>query len=93
MVAVIQCTAPGTPRPGSRSTCPQARPEKSSQNDGLDPHHLRLPPEEHEMAPHQGHPSGASVLVSRTLLVLQQPHPSDAALHAAVSPTLDARAL
>jgi hypothetical protein len=45
------------------------------------------------MAPHQGHPSGASAPVSQALLILQQPHPSDAALHAAVSPALAALAL
>ena len=44
------------------------------------------------MAPHQGHPSGASAPVSRPLLVPQQPHPSDAALYAAVSPALAALA-
>jgi hypothetical protein len=44
------------------------------------------------MAPHQGHPSGASAPVSQALLVLQQPHPSDAALHAALSPALAALA-
>jgi hypothetical protein len=52
MVAVTRCTALGTPRPGYGSTCPQARLEKLSQTDGLDHHHLRLPPKEHEMAPH-----------------------------------------
>jgi hypothetical protein len=94
MVAVTRCTAPGTPRPGSGSTCPQACLGKPSQIDGLDPHHLLwLSPEEHAMAPHWGHPSGASAPVSRALLVLQQPHPSDATLHAAVSPSLAARAL
>jgi hypothetical protein len=87
MVAAIQCTAPGTLRPGYGSTCPQAHPEKPSQNDGLDPHLLWLSPEEPAMVPHQGHPSGASAPVSQALLVLQQPHPSDAALHVAVSPT------
>ena len=40
------------------------------------------------MAPHQGHPSGASAPVSQLLLVPQQPHPSDASHPAAVSPTL-----
>jgi hypothetical protein len=94
MVAVTQCTAPGTPHPGHESTCPQARLEAPSQTDGLNHHHLlRLPPEEHEMAPHQGHQSGASTPVSRALLVPQQPHPSDASLHAAVSPALAALAL
>ena len=44
------------------------------------------------MAPHQGHQNGASALVSRALLVPQQPHPSAASLHAAVSPTLAALA-
>jgi hypothetical protein len=34
MVATIRCTASGTPRPGSGSTCPQACPKKPSQNDG-----------------------------------------------------------
>jgi hypothetical protein len=86
MVAEIQCTAPGTPRPGSGSTCPQAHLEKPSQNDGLDPHLLRLPPEEPAMASRQGHPNGTSAPVSQALLVLQQSHPSNAALHAAVSP-------
>jgi hypothetical protein len=86
MVVPARCTAPGTPRPGSGSTCPQARLGKPSQNDGQDPHLLRLPPEEHAMAPHQGHPSGASAPVSQPLLVPQQPHPSAASLHAAVSP-------
>jgi hypothetical protein len=66
MVAPAQYTAPGTPRPGSESTCPQARLGIPSQSDGLNPHLLRLPPEEHEMAPHQGHPSGASAPVSRS---------------------------
>jgi hypothetical protein len=36
---------------------------------------LRLPPEEHVMAPHQGHQIGASSPVSRALLVAPQPHP------------------
>jgi hypothetical protein len=93
MAAVTRCTTPGTPRPGYGSTCPQARLEKPSQTDGLDHHHLRLPPEEHEMAPHQGHQNGASALVSRALLVPQQPRPSAASLHAAVSPALAARVL
>jgi hypothetical protein len=94
MVAVTRYTAPGTPRPGYGSTCPQARLETPSQTDGLYHHHLLwLPPEEHEMAPHQGHQSGASAPVSRALLVPQQPHPSDASLHAVVSPALAALAL
>ena len=45
------------------------------------------------MAPHQGHPSGASAPVSRALLVPQQPHPSDASHPAAVSPALAALVL
>jgi hypothetical protein len=88
MVAPAQYTAPGTPRPGSESTCPQARLGIPSQSDGLNPHLRRLQLEEHEMAPHQGHPSGASAPVSRPLLVPQQPHPSDASHPAAVSPAL-----
>jgi hypothetical protein len=90
MVAVAQCTAPGTPRPGSESTCPQARLGIPSQSDGLDPHLRRLQLEEPAMAPHQGHPSGASAPVSQLLLVPQQPHPSDASHPAAVSPALAA---
>jgi hypothetical protein len=92
MAAVTQHTAPGTPRPGYDYTCPQAHLTTSSQNDGLGPHQLRLPPEEHAMTPHQGHPSGASAPVSWALLVPQQPHPSAASLHVAVSPALAALA-
>jgi hypothetical protein len=77
MVAVTLYTVPGTPRPGYRSTCPQARPATPSQNDGVyHPHLLRLPSEEHVMAPHQGHQIGASSPVSRALLVPLQPHPA-----------------
>jgi hypothetical protein len=64
MAAAIQHTAPGSPHPGSGSTCAQARLTEPSQSDGLYPHALRLPPAEHVMAPHQGHPSGASAPVS-----------------------------
>jgi hypothetical protein len=67
MAAITQHTAPGTPRPGYASTCPQARLAEPSQSDGLYPHPLRLPPAEHVTAPHQGHPSGASAPVSRVL--------------------------
>jgi hypothetical protein len=87
MVAVTRYTAPRTPCPGYGSTCPQARPETPSQNDGV--YHLDLlqrPLEEHVMASHQGHQSGASALVSRALLVSQQPRPVDASLHVEVSP-------
>jgi hypothetical protein len=93
MVVVTRCTAPGTPRPGYGSTCPQAGLEKPSRTDGLDHHHLWLLPEEHDMAPHQGHQNGASALVSRALVVPQQPHPSAASLHAAVSPALAVQVL
>jgi hypothetical protein len=86
MAAAIQRTAPGHPRPGSGSTDAQARRAEPPQSDGLCPHPLRLPPEEHVMAPHQDHPNGASEPVSQPLLVLQQPHPSAASPHAAVSP-------
>jgi hypothetical protein len=89
MVAVTLCTVPGTPRPGYGSTCPQARPATPSQNDGVyHPNLLRLPPEEHVMAPHQGHQIGASSPVSRALLVPPQPHPVAASLHVEVSPAL-----
>jgi hypothetical protein len=85
MAAAIQHTAPGHPRPGSGSTDALAHLAAPSRNDGLHPHPLRLPPAEHAMAPHQGHPSGASAPVSQVLL-LQQPHPSDASHPALVCP-------
>jgi hypothetical protein len=75
MAAITQHTAPGTPRPGYASTCPQARPRKPSQTDGLNPHLLPLLPEEHAKVPHQDHPNSASVPISQPLLVLQPPHP------------------
>jgi hypothetical protein len=88
MVAVTRYTAPGTPRPGFGSTCPQARPETPSQIDGVcHPSPLQqLPPEGHEMAPHQGHQIGASSLVSLHRQVAPQPRPVDASLPAEVSP-------
>jgi hypothetical protein len=43
--------------------------------------------------PAPGSSSDASAPVSRALLILQQPHPSDAALHAMVSPALAVLAL
>jgi hypothetical protein len=87
MVAVTRYTAPGTPRPGYGSTCPQARPETPSQTDGVyHPTPLRLPPEGHEMAPHQGHQIGASSPVSQHLQVAPPPHPVRVSLHVAVSP-------
>jgi hypothetical protein len=86
MAAITQHTAPGAPRPGYASTCPQARLAEPSQSDGLHPHQLPLLPEERAKVPHQDHPNGASVPVSQPLLVLQPPHPSAASLHAAVSP-------
>jgi hypothetical protein len=85
MAAAIPHTAPGHPHPGSGSTNALARPAAPSRNDGLHPHPLRLPPAEHAMAPHQGHPSGASAPVSQVLL-LQQLHPSDASHPALVCP-------
>jgi hypothetical protein len=86
MVAVTLYTVPGTPRPGYESTCPQARPTTSSQNGGVyHPNLLRLPPEEHGMAPHLGHQIGASSPISQALLVPPQPHLVAAFLHAEVS--------
>jgi hypothetical protein len=77
MVAVTLYTVPGTPRPGYGSTCPQARPATPSQNDGVyHPNLLRLPPEEHVMAPHQGHQIGASSPVSQALQVPRSLIPS-----------------
>jgi hypothetical protein len=88
-VAVTQCTAPGIPHPGYGSTCPQARPVTPSQDDGVyHPHLLRLLPEEHLMAPHQGHHTGASSPVSQALQVTQRPHLVAASLHVEVSPAL-----
>jgi hypothetical protein len=87
MVPVTLYTAPGIPHPGCESTCPQACPTALPQNDGVSPLALlRLPPAEHVMAPHQGHQSGASVPVSRPLLVAQQPRPMDTSIHMEVSP-------
>jgi hypothetical protein len=91
MAVITQHTTPGTPRPGYASTCPQARLAEPSQSDGLYPHPLRLPSAEHVMAPHQGHPSGASAPVSRVLLIPQQPHPSDASHPVVVCPALAAQ--
>jgi hypothetical protein len=87
MLAVTRCTAPGTPHPGYGSTCPQARLETPSQNDEIyHPTPLRLLPEEHVMAPHQGHQNGASSPVSRALLVPPQPHLAVASRHVEVTP-------
>jgi hypothetical protein len=77
MVEVTLCTAPGTPRPGYGSTCPQARPVTPSPDDGVyHQNHLRPSPEERVMALHQGHQIGASSPISRALLVPPQPHPT-----------------
>jgi hypothetical protein len=65
MAVAIQRTARGHPRPGSGSTGAQARRAELPQSDGLCPHPLRLPPEEHVMTPHQDHPNGASEPVSQ----------------------------
>jgi hypothetical protein len=43
MVAVILCTAPGTPHPGYGSTCPQARPATPSPDDGVYHQHKLRP--------------------------------------------------
>jgi hypothetical protein len=87
MVTVTLYTTPGTPRPRSGSTCPQARPTISSQNDGVYPQSLlRLPPEDHVMAQHPGHQNGTSSSVSRALLVPPPPHPMATSLHMEVSP-------
>jgi hypothetical protein len=59
--------------------------EIPSQSGELHPHLRQLQLEEHEMAPHQGHPSGASASVSQVLLVPLQPHPSDASHPTGVS--------
>jgi hypothetical protein len=85
MAAATQHTAPGHPRPGYGSTGALAHLAEPSRTDGLHPHPLRLLPAEHAMAPHQGHHSGASAPVSQVLL-LQQPHPSDASHPALVCP-------
>jgi hypothetical protein len=69
MAAATQHTDPGHPRPGYGSTGALAHLSKPSGSDGLYPHPLRLPPEEHVMAPHQGHQSGASAPVSQVLLL------------------------
>jgi hypothetical protein len=66
---------------------PSGTSETSSPND--DVYHqnlLRSPPEEHVMAPHQGHQNGASSPVSQALLVAPQPHPTRVSLHVEVSP-------
>jgi hypothetical protein len=86
MAAALPRTAPGTPRPGSGSTCAPAHPAEPSQSDGLYPHLLRRPSAEHVMAPHQGHPSGASAPASQVLLLPPQPHPSDASHPTGVYP-------
>jgi hypothetical protein len=89
MVAVIQYTAPGTPHPGCRSTCPQARPATPSPDDGVDhPSPLQLRPEEHVMALHQDHRTSVSLLPSWALQVTLQPHLVTASLHVEVSPAL-----
>jgi hypothetical protein len=89
MVAVPIYTAPGTPRPGCVSTCPQARPITPSPDDGVYHQNLLwLPPEEHVMALHQDCRTGASSLPSQALLVTPWPHLADASLHVTVSPSL-----
>jgi hypothetical protein len=91
MVAVPPHTAPGKSRPGCETICPQAPPVISSPDDGVCPHNqLRPPPEEHVMAQHQGHQTGASSLPSLAQLVAPRPHHADVSLPAAVSPVLAA---
>jgi hypothetical protein len=89
MVAAPPRTAPGSSHPGSMSTCPQARPATPSPDDGV--YHqspLRLPPEEHVMAPHQGHRTGTASLPSRALLVDPQHPPTATSLPAVIPPAL-----
>jgi hypothetical protein len=66
---------------------PSGTSQTPSQIDGVcHPSPLRLRPEGHEMAPHQGHQIGASSPVSQYLQVTPQPHPVRASLHVEVSP-------
>jgi hypothetical protein len=76
MVAAPPHTAPGMPRPGCETICPQAPPITPSPDDGVCPQSLlRQPPEERVMAQHQGHQTNASSLPSLAQLVTpRHPH-------------------
>jgi hypothetical protein len=89
-VAVPLHTTPGNSHPGCASTCPQAHPVAPSPNDGVCHHNpLRPPLEEHVMAPHQGHRTGASSLPALAQLVTPQHPPVGASLLAVISLALE----